>query len=188
MLANRRTPVYAEESSLVCRRDVASSSAANTGQNRDAGRPLSVAATRQQGARCYDRDVQAAPPNRDDARWVLLAVAGDGDAAERWASALDAAGIETELRIGDAAHLTPRSSVVIGANPAPDQLFAFPLYVRADQRHAATTVLLDQGWDGRFGQVPSGGSGIGLAIAVRGALLATLAGGALALLLLWRGL
>ena len=132
--------------------------------------------------------MQAAPPNRDDARWVLLAVARDGDAAERWASALDAAGIEAELRIGDAAHLTPRSSVVIGANVAPDQLFAFPLYVRADQRDAAATVLVDQGWDGRFGQLPGGGSGIGLPIAVRGALLATLAGGALALLLLWLGL
>jgi len=138
--------------------------------------------------RCYHRGMQAAPPDGDDARWVLLAVARDGDDAGRWASALDAAGIATELRIADAAHLTPRSSVVIGANVAPDQLFAFPLYVRADQRSAAATVLVDQGWDGGFGQVTGGDGGIGLRIAVRGALLSTLAGVGLALLLLWRGI
>ncbi len=132
--------------------------------------------------------MQAAPPNRDDARWMPLAKARDGGDAGRWTSALDAAGIETELRVGDAPHLTPRSSVVLGANGTPDQLFAFPLCVRSDQRRAAATVPVDQGWDAGFGQATSGEGGIGLRSPLRGALLSTLAGVGLALLLLWRGI
>ena len=120
---------------------------------------------------------------------MLLAIAREGDTASRWASALDAAEIEHELRIGDAAHLTSRASTVLGANPVPDSLFAFPLYVPSRRREAAAAVLVDQGWDGRFGQQPvDGDGGGGLQLGLRGAAAAVVAGGAVTLaLLLLRG-
>ena len=132
--------------------------------------------------------MQATGADTADERWVLLAVAREGDTSERWAAALDAAEIEYELRIGDAAHLTSRASTVLGANPVPDSLFAFPLYVPVARREAAATVLVDQGWDGRFGQRPADGDrghgGVGVKVALRGAAVAVAAGGAVTIALL----
>lgn len=87
-------------------------------------------------------------------RWTLLAVARDAETAELWRESLEAFQIGAEIRIGDAAHLTTRSSVIIGANsPAGDMLFAYPIFVPAEQRERAAAVLIDNGWDGRFGSV-----------------------------------
>ena len=130
--------------------------------------------------------MQATFTDQLDQRWVLRAVARDGATAERWSATLDGAGIDVEVRIGDAVDLTKGSSMwPIGSSGEGHQLFAFPLFVPADRRDAAATVLVDHGWNRRFGEAARGACP---RFVLRGALFATLAGGAVALLLLWRGL
>ena len=121
---------------------------------------------------------------------MLLAVARDGETAARWASALEDAGLEADVRIDDAVALTKGSSMwpIVSPGGGGHQLFAYPLFVPRGEREAAASVLVDQGWDGRFGQTPAGGrSAIGLNVALRGALFAVLSGVAVVLFLLWRG-
>ena len=123
----------------------------------------------------------------DGDRWVLLAVARDGETAEQWTAALADAGVDAQARIGDAVQLTKGSSFWPAMNPG-DGLFAFPLFVRAEQRQEAASVLVDRGWDGRSGwPEPEGGRRLGLDVALPGALLATLVGALVALLLVLRG-
>lgn len=130
--------------------------------------------------------MQATSTGRQDGdEWVPLAVARDADTADEWVSALDDAGIDAEVRIGDAVNLTSGSSFWPTASPGGHQFFAYPLFVPAGQREAAAGVLIERGWDGRHGQV--GRTPVDPAFVLRGALFATLAGGVVALLLLWRG-
>jgi hypothetical protein len=119
-----------------------------------------------------------------DDRWVLLAVARDDTTADRWAQALNAAGVDSEVRIGDAVELLGRPSALSGAAAGPDFLFAFPLYVPAEQRDAAARALIDAGWDGRHG---SRGGALAPSLVIRGALGALAAAAVVALLLLARG-
>lgn len=112
--------------------------------------------------------------------WVMLAVAREADVAERWAEALEAQGIEAEIRIDDAVALTAGSSFW----PAAGSGFAYPLFVPAQSRAAAAAILVDQGWDGRFGDRSTR---IDPGLVLRGALVAALAGVALAVLLLIQG-
>ncbi len=77
---------------------------------------------------------------------------------------------------------------VVGPGGSGHQLFAYPVFVPTGKREAAASVLVNQGWDGRFGQTPAGGrSAMGLDVALRGALFAVLSGVVVVLLLLWRG-
>ncbi len=117
-------------------------------------------------------------------RWVQLAVARDEQTAEAWAEALSRTGIESEVRIGDAATLTGRSTWHAGVNPAPDSMFAFPLFVPEHRRQDAASILIDVGWDGRYG---SRGAGVSVTRALSGALFAILVGAGLAALLVLRG-
>ena len=112
--------------------------------------------------------------------WVMLAVARDADVAERWAEAIEAQGIEARIRIDDAIALTAGSSFW----PAGPSGFAYPIFVPAESRTEAATILVDEGWDGRFGDRRDR---IDPALVLRGAVFATLAGVALAVLLLIRG-
>lgn len=113
-----------------------------------------------------------------DGSLVRIAVAGDGETAQRWADALTEEGIDAEVHIADAAHLGPGGSI-FPAGPS----FAYPLLVPADQREAAAAVLVDLGRDGPFGRR----LGMNAELALRGALFAMLAGMAIALLALLRG-
>lgn len=121
--------------------------------------------------------VSTGPP---ETSWVMLAVAREADVAERWADALEAQGIEARIRIDDAVALTSGSSFW----PATGSGFAYPLFVPAQSRAAAATILVDQGWDGRFGDRSTR---VDPNLVLRGALVATLTGVALAVLLLVRG-
>ena len=114
---------------------------------------------------------------------VPLAVTEDETAARRWVSSLDAAGIHAELRIEDTRGLGTGSSM-LPLGP----VFATALYVPAEQRTEAATVLIDLGWDGRH---VSGGlrgrPALPLSTLVS-ALLAALAGGlAVAIAVVLRG-
>jgi len=102
-------------------------------------------------------------------RWVLLAIARDERTADQWQLALDAAEIESEVRIEDGV-LTGRSSVMTHVNsPVDSQLFAFAMWVPSDRREDAARALIDAGWDGQFGQR---GGAVPLGFALRGALAA----------------
>jgi hypothetical protein len=116
--------------------------------------------------------------------WVMLAVAREAETAERWADALDSRGIDVEVRIDDAIALTNGSSFWPTASPGGHRLFAYPLFVPAEARTEAAAVLVDEGWDGRHGQ---SGGGIDPTVVLRGAIAATLAGGAVAVVLMLRG-
>lgn len=87
-----------------------------------------------------------------DERWVMLAVARDVDTAESWQAALDEADISSEIRLEDAV-ITGRSSATTYANaPSGDQLFSYGLWLPVVDREEAAQVLIDAGWDGRYGQ------------------------------------
>ena len=134
--------------------------------------------------------METAPPDGGEESWVLLAVARDGETAARWASALEHAGLEADVRIDDAVALTKGSVDVASRKSGRRRTPALrvPGLRPPGEREAAASVLVDQGWDGRFGQTPAGGrSIIGLDVALRGALFAVLSGVVVALLLLWRG-
>jgi hypothetical protein len=75
---------------------------------------------------------------------VPLAVTEDEGAARHWLASLDAAGIPAELRIEDARRLG-NSSSVLPLGP----VYATALYVAAERRVDAASVLIDLGWDGR---------------------------------------
>lgn len=126
--------------------------------------------------------MQAVKTGPREPSWVMLAVAREADVAERWADALEAQGIEAEIRIDDAVALTAGSSFWPAGGSGSG--FAYPLFVPAQSRAEAATILVDQGWDGRFGDR---GTRVDPKLVLRGALVATLAGVALAVLLLIQG-
>lgn len=128
--------------------------------------------------------MQAVTTDPREPAWVMLAVAREAETAERWAGALEQRGIDVEVRIDDAIALTNGSSFWPTASPGGHRLFAFPLFVPAEARAEAATVLVDAGWDGRYGQT---GSSIDPGVILRGAIAATLAGAALAGVLMLRG-
>ncbi len=128
--------------------------------------------------------MQAVTTDPREPSWVMLAVAREAETAERWAGALEQRGIDVEVRIDDAIALTNGSSFWPTATPGGHRLFAFPLFVPAEARAAAAAVLVDGGWDGRYGQT---GSSIDPGVILRGAIAATLAGAALAAVLMLRG-
>lgn len=103
----------------------------------------------------------------------MLAVARDVDTAEAWQDALDRAEISSEIRLEDAV-ITGRSSATTYANaPSGDQLFAYGLWLPATERERAAQVLIDAGWDGRYGQSPEGArSSMSAGYVVRGTLVA----------------
>ncbi len=145
-----------------------------------------MARTRQNSAHavCYDRTMQAVTTESQEPAWVMLAVAREPEVAEHWANCIEQQGIAVEIRIDDAVALTAGSSFLPAAGSGGHQLFAYPIFVPAESRAAAAAILVDQGWDGCFGdrrtQLSPG-------LVLRGALLATLVGVALAVLLLLRG-
>ncbi len=106
---------------------------------------------------------------------MVLAVAHEADVAERWAEA-----IEAQIRIDDAIALTAGSSFW----PAGPSGFVYPIFVPAESRTEAATILVDEGRDGRFADRRDR---IDSALVLRGAGLAKLAGVALAVLPLIRG-
>lgn len=75
---------------------------------------------------------------------VPLALTSDDAAATRWIEALQREGIDAELRIEDGLRLNSGSSVF-----PTGPLFATALFVPADERERAASVLIDHGWDGR---------------------------------------
>lgn len=123
-------------------------------------------------------------PARHTTRWVPLGVARDGDTASQWAAALDAAGLDAEVRIGDAVALARGSSSWPTAAPGGHCLFAYRLFVPHEQRREAAAMLVDLGWDGRYGAVGEAAGRPGDGLALRGALIATAAGALVALLVL----
>jgi hypothetical protein len=86
-----------------------------------------------------------------DLDWAPAAVARDSNVAERWQAALDATGIDSEVRIEDALRAAPGSSVLPGA-VGPSQQFVFTVYVPPEHLVEARRVLIDHGWDGRYGE------------------------------------
>jgi hypothetical protein len=123
--------------------------------------------------------MQAVSTDSREPSWVMLAVAREADVAERWADALAEQGIEAHIRIDDAVALTAGSSFW----PAGSSGFAYPLFVPAESRTEAATILVDEGWDGRFGNRRDR---VDSAFVLRGAVVATLSGLALVVLLLIR--
>ena len=128
--------------------------------------------------------MQTTSTDRHEPTWIMLAVARDGDVAERWVDALEAAAIDVEVRIDDAVALTNGSSFWPSASPGGHRLFAYPIFVPADARDEAATVLVDEGWDGRHGQTTSGMSS---RLMLRGAVAAIVAGSVVATALLLSG-
>jgi hypothetical protein len=113
--------------------------------------------------------------------WAPAAVARDSHVAERWQAALEAEGIEAEVRIEDALRAVPGSSPLPGYLP-PSPPFAFAVYVPAERVPEARRVLIDHGWDGRYGEQADEATPIPGRSVVVGAILALLAGAAVVLL------
>ncbi|MSQ28939.1 MAG: hypothetical protein EXR68_00395 [Dehalococcoidia bacterium] len=85
--------------------------------------------------------VRRLPP---PAPFAPLAITDDQAMARRWLDALNAAGVPAELRIEDARHLAAaRLPLPLGP------IFATTLFVLADERARAASLLIDLGWDGR---------------------------------------
>ncbi len=122
------------------------------------------------------------PDGDDPGGLVTIAVTPDGELAERWAEALREAGIDAEVRIGDARTLTPTTSLASVGGPV-GALFAYPVCVPPESREQAASVLIELGWDGRHGErAPGTGAGV----ALRGALIALAAGAVVVLFLMLR--
>jgi hypothetical protein len=83
-------------------------------------------------------------------RWVLLAIARQADTAERWRDAVDAAGLDVEVRIEDGVLAGHSSAVTHANNPGGAQLFAFGLWVPASQHRDAARALGSIGWRGGY--------------------------------------
>ncbi len=108
---------------------------------------------------------------------MLLTVEEDAEVAGDRCDLLIAEGIDAELHIEHAASFGSRSSVYPSGQP-----FVYALFVPAPQREAAAAALIESGWDGRRSTFAS--SRLDLSFVLRGALLALLAGAALAAVLL----
>ena len=117
------------------------------------------------------------PPGRRGL--VLLTVEEDAEIAGDRCDLLIAEGIDAELHIEHAASFGSRSSVYPSGQP-----FVYALFVPAPQHDAAAAALIESGWDGRRSAFPSGRSALNPSFVLRGALLALLAGAALAAVLL----
>ena len=114
---------------------------------------------------------------------VLLTVEADADVAGERRDALVEAGIDAELHIEDGASFSPTSSVYPTGSP-----FVYVLFVPRAQREEAAATLIDAGWDGRRSAFAGGRPHVGAGFALRGALVALLAGAAVVVaLLLLRG-
>jgi hypothetical protein len=79
--------------------------------------------------------------------FVRLTVAREAAIAERWRDALEAAGIEANLQIDDAAYALPGRSPLVGIGVSP-MTFVYPISVPLSDRDRAAAVLIDHGWDG----------------------------------------
>jgi len=110
---------------------------------------------------------------------VLLTVEEDAERAGDYHELLLAEGIEAELHIEHAASFGSRSSVYPSGAP-----FVYALFVPARQAEAAATALIEDGWDGRRSAFSRGRSRLDPSFVLRGALLALLAGIALAAVLI----
>jgi hypothetical protein len=78
---------------------------------------------------------------RNPDEWVMVAVAKDDSTIESWQRDLEAAGIESEVRLGDPAMAGITVGAARGYVSPVATLVSFPLYVRARDRRAARTVL-----------------------------------------------
>ena len=105
---------------------------------------------------------------------VLLTVEEDAESAGEYHDLLLSEGIDAELHIEHAASFGSRSSVYPAGAP-----FVYALFVPARQAEAAAAALIEAGWDGSRGR-----SRLDPSFVLRGALLALLAGVALAAVLL----
>lgn len=117
------------------------------------------------------------PPGRRGL--VLLTVEEDAGSAGEYHDLLLAEGIEAELHIEHAASFGSRSSVYPAGAP-----FVYALFVPARQAEAAAAALIEAGWDGRRSAFSRGRTRLDPSFVLRGALLALLAGAALAAALL----
>jgi hypothetical protein len=82
-------------------------------------------------------------------RRVRVATARDVTTAEGWCDALEAAGIDAFVEIDDDRNVPGGSSPVITTYIGPR--FVYPVNVPAEDRDRAAAVLIDHGWNGRFG-------------------------------------
>ena len=119
----------------------------------------------------------AQPPGRRGL--VLLTVEADAEVAGERCDLLIAEGIDAELHIEHAASFGARSSVYPSGQP-----FVYALFVPAPQHDAAAAALIESGWDGRRSPFTSGLTRLDPSFVLRGALLALLAGAAVAAVLL----
>lgn len=85
----------------------------------------------------------------DQQHRVRVATARDVTTAERWCDALEAAGIDAFVEIDDDRNVPGGSSPVITTYIGPR--FVYPVSVPAAERDRAAAVLIDHGWNGRFG-------------------------------------
>lgn len=110
---------------------------------------------------------------------VLLTVEEDAGSAGEYHDLLLAEEIDAELHIEHAASFGSRSSVYPSGAP-----FVYALFVPARQAEPAAAALIEAGWDGRRSAFSRGRSRLDPSFVLRGALLALLAGIALAAVLL----
>jgi hypothetical protein len=115
-------------------------------------------------------DLRSQQTDSGGERWAMLAVARDASTAERWRDVLEEHSVDAEIRIEDAV-MTGRSTATTYANSPGDPLFAYAVWVPADDREEAASVLIDAGWDGRYGEQSRGG-GMSTGYVVRGTLIA----------------
>ena len=131
-------------------------------------------------------EIRSADRERPEDRWVMLAVAREADVAESWQAALEDEGIEAEVRLEDAV-ITGRSTATTYANgPSVDQLFAYAVWVPATDREQAAAILIDEGWDGQYGERDSGAS-MTTSYVVKGTLVALAAAALFVTILLRAG-
>ena len=86
----------------------------------------------------------ATMPTRRSSRLVPFALTADEDAAHRWLTVLDEAGIPAQLHIEDGTRLASGSSMF-----PTGRIFATAVYIAPECRDRAAALLIDLGWDGR---------------------------------------
>ncbi len=79
--------------------------------------------------------------NPDD--WVMVAIAKDDFTVESWQHDLEAAGIESQVRLGDPAMAGITVGAARGYVSPVATLVSYPLYVRARNRRAARSILAE---------------------------------------------
>ncbi|MGE3960718.1 MAG: hypothetical protein AB7F65_03450 [Dehalococcoidia bacterium] len=87
-----------------------------------------------------------------------LLVTSSVEQAEGWAGALQDAGLDALIEIGDAQYADPARSALVGILGTRPMEFVYLVTLPPAQREPAVAALLDAGWDGREGLY--GGRGV----------------------------